>query len=163
MTRTDRLLERASDYARDFKGGGAPAAPARKVVILACMDARLDPARVLGLNEGDAHVIRNAGGAASDDAIRSISISQHLLGTEEVIVIHHTDCGMQKISDEAFAERIREHTGCAPPWRARAFDDLEENLRRQVRAIKDSPFVPEVESVRGFIFEVESGRMREVT
>jgi carbonic anhydrase len=126
------------------------------------MDARLDPLGLLGLAVGDAHVIRNAGGAATEDAIRSLSISQHLLGTKEVLVIHHTDCGMQKISDEEFADRVEDAAGTAPPWRALAFSDLEANLRAQVEAIRRSPFLPEVDRVRGFVFDVEDGTLREI-
>jgi carbonic anhydrase len=140
-----------------------PRQPARKVAVLACMDARLDPAKVLGLEEGDAHVIRNAGGVVSEDAIRSLAISQHLLGTEEIVLVHHTDCGMQTIDDEEFADRLESETGSRPEWRAHAFEDLDENVRDGIQAIKDSPFVPRTDRVRGFVYEVESGRLREVS
>jgi carbonic anhydrase len=127
------------------------------------MDARLDPARVLGLEEGDAHVIRNAGGVASGDAIRSLAISQHLLGTEEIVVIHHTDCGMLTFDDDEFADRLESETGQRPGWTAQAFSDLEQDVRETVSRIQESPFVPRTDSVRGFVYEVESGRLREVT
>jgi carbonic anhydrase len=137
--------------------------PGRKLAVLACMDARLDPARVLGLEEGDAHVIRNAGGVVSDDAIRSLAISQHLLGTEEIVIIHHTDCGMLTFSDAEFAERLESETGRRPDWNAQAFEDLDVDVRDSIARIKGSPFVPRTDSVRGFVYEVETGRLREVS
>jgi carbonic anhydrase len=139
-----------------------PAAPAKKLAVIACMDARLDPARILGLEVGDAHVIRNAGGVVTDDEIRSLAISQHLLGTEEIVLIHHTDCGMLTISDEEFAQRLEDDTGERPHWRAHAFADLEENVRNSVRLIQESPFVPRTDSVRGFVYDVKTGELREV-
>ena len=139
------------------------ARPVRKLAVLACMDARLDPARVLGLEEGDAHVIRNAGGVVSEDAIRSLAISQHLLGTEEIVLIHHTDCGMLGLNDEEFAERLESGTGGRPDWRAQGFDDLEGSVRESISRIKNSPFVPRTNAVRGFVYEVETGRLREVS
>jgi carbonic anhydrase len=126
------------------------------------MDARLDPAKILGLAEGDAHVIRNAGGVVSDDALRSLAISQHLLGTEEIVLIHHTDCGMLTFTEDQLAERLERETGARPEWRAHAFEDLEQNLRASVRRIKDDPFVPRTDSVRGFVYEVETGELREI-
>jgi carbonic anhydrase len=126
------------------------------------MDARLDPAKILGLAEGDAHVIRNAGGVVSDDALRSLAISQHLLGTEEIVLIHHTDCGMLTFTEDQLAERLERETGARPEWRAHAFEDLEQNLRASVRRIKDDPFVPRTDSVRGFVYEVETGQLREI-
>lgn len=141
---------------------GVMAKPAKKLTVLACMDARLDPARLFGLEPGDAHVIRNAGGAASDDAIRSIAVSQHLLGTEEVAIVHHTDCGMQKTSEEGFAELMRERVGELPPWPVLAFEDLEGNLRAQIRAIEGSPFIPRTDRVRGYVFDVDTGELREL-
>ena len=139
-----------------------PAAPARKLAVLACMDARLDPARVLGLEEGDAHVIRNAGGVVSDDALRSLAISQNLLGTEEIVLIHHTDCGMLTFTDAEFADRLEDETGERPDWPVHSFRDLEGNVRESIERIRDSPFVPRTENVRGFVYEVETGRLREV-
>ncbi len=127
------------------------------------MDARLDPARALGLAEGDAHVIRNAGGVVTDDALRSLAISQHLLGTTEIVLIQHTDCGMQTFTDEELAERLEQHAGERPPFAAQAFEDLEQNLRESVEALKASPFLLDVTSVRGFVYDVESGRLRELS
>lgn len=163
MSTTDSLLENNEAYAGAFDKGDLPLPPARKVAVLACMDARLDPARALGLEEGDAHVIRNAGGVVSDDALRSLAISQHLLGTEEIVVIHHTDCGMLTFDDDQFADQLESATGQRPEWRAHAFSDLEGDVRRSIRRIKDDPFVPRTDSVRGFVYEVESGRLREVS
>jgi carbonic anhydrase len=126
------------------------------------MDARLDPARALGLDEGDAHVIRNAGGVVTHDALRSLAISQHLLGTEEIILIQHTDCGMQSFTDEELADRLERHAGERPPFDGHAFDNLEENLRESIRALKESPFLLKTDAVRGFVFDVESGLLREL-
>jgi carbonic anhydrase len=162
MTETDTLLDNNEAYAASFDKGDLPAPPARKVAVLACMDARLDPARVLGLEEGDAHVIRNAGGVVTDDALRSLAISQHELGTQEIVLLHHTKCGMQTITDDEFAEKLESETGSRPGWRAQAFSDLEQDLRESIAAIKASPFVPRTDNVRGFVYEVETGRLREV-
>jgi carbonic anhydrase len=142
---------------------GLPAAaPRRRLAVLACMDARLDPAALLGLEDGDAHVIRNAGGVVTDDAIRSLAISQNLLGTEEIVLIHHTDCGMLTFTDEQLAARLEEETGSRPEWRAHTFSDLEQDVRDSIGRIRESPFVPNAGSVRGFVYEVETGRLREV-
>src|SRR5918992_5930240 len=149
MTETDTLLRNNESYAASFDKGGLPGPPGRKIAVLACMDARLDPARVLGLEEGDAHVIRNAGGVVTDDALRSLAISQNLLGTEEVILIKHTDCGMLTFSDEEFADRLERETGSRPEWQAHAFSDLVEAVRDGVERIRTSPFVPRTDSVRG--------------
>jgi carbonic anhydrase len=130
---------------------------------VACMDARLDPARILGLEEGDAHVIRNAGGVVTDDEIRSLAISQRLLGTEEIVLIHHTDCGMLTFADDEFRRQIQDDTGVKPEWPAEAFSDLEEDVRQSIARIEASPFVPRKDSIRGFVYEVESGRLREVS
>ena len=162
MSTTDELLSNAQSYAASFDKGSLPLPPGKRVAVLACMDARLIPTRVLGLNEGDAHVIRNAGGVASDDAIRSLAISQHLLGTEEVIVIHHTDCGMLTFTDEEFADRLEQAAGERPEWIAHAFPDLEQDVRDSIAKIKESPFVPETDGVRGFVYDVETGELREV-
>jgi carbonic anhydrase len=140
-----------------------PRQPARKLAVLACMDARLDPAKVLGLNEGDAHVIRNAGGVASDDALRSLAISQNLLGTEEIVLIHHTDCGMLTFTDDEFADKLQEETGQRPSWPILTFDDLEQSVRDSIDRIKRSPFVPKTQSIRGFVYDVETGQLREVS
>jgi|SRR4051794_1757475 len=163
MSGVDELLGNARAYARDFDKGDLPSAPARKTAVLACMDARLIPSRLFGLQEGDAHVIRNAGGVVSDDAIRSLAISQHMLGTEEIIVVQHTDCGMLKLTDEGFAGKLEEATGERPQWPVHSFDDLDENVRESVRRIKESPFIPRTDRVRGFVYDVETGELREVT
>jgi carbonic anhydrase len=159
----DELLKNSEAYAASFDKGDLPLPPGRKLAVVACMDARLDPARVLGLEEGDAHVIRNAGGVVSDDTIRSLAISQHLLGTEEIVILHHTDCGMLTFSDEEFAERLERETGSRPGWDAQAFEDLDVDVRDSIDRIKGSPFVPRTDSVRGFVYEVETGRLREVS
>ena len=127
------------------------------------MDARLDPAKLLGLNPGDAHVIRNAGGVASDDAIRSLALSQHLMGTEEIVLIHHTDCGLLTITDDEFAARLEKEAGEKPEWKAHAFDDLDHNLKNSIDKLRKSPFVPHTDKISGFIYEVETGRLREVS
>jgi carbonic anhydrase len=139
-----------------------PTPPRRKLAVLACMDARLDPARLLGLEEGDAHVIRNAGGVVTDDALRSLAISQNLLGTEEVVLMGHTDCGMLELSEDEFADRLERETGSRPPFRAHGFPDLEQSVRDGMERIRTSPFVPRTDSVRGYVYEVETGRLREV-
>jgi carbonic anhydrase len=158
----DELLANNAAYAANFDRGDLPRAPARGLAILACMDARLDVFGALGLHEGDAQVIRNAGGLVTDDAIRSLAISQHFIGTEEIIVIHHTDCAALNFDDESFKRSLYEETGVEPRWSAETFCDLEESLRRSVAQIKSSPFIPRKDSVRGLLYEVETGRLREV-
>lgn len=162
MSTTDDLLNNAEDYAADFDKGDLPLPPARKVAVLACMDARLNPQKVLGLEEGDGHVIRNAGGVVTDDEIRSLAISQRLLGTEEIILIHHTDCGMLTFTDEEFNGQLEEATGQAPAWDAESFTDLDADVRKSIQRITDSPFIPKTDNVRGFVYEIETGRLREV-
>ena len=162
MSTTDELLKNAEGYAERFDKGDLPLPPAKKIAVVACMDARLDVARLLGLEEGDAHVIRNAGGVVTDDEIRSLAISQRLLGTEEIVLIHHTDCGMLTFTDEDFQAQLEEDAGEAPGWTAEAFSDLEGDVRKSLERITSSPFVPKKDSVRGFVYEVESGRLREV-
>ena len=162
MSVTDELLRNAEKYAESFATGDLPMPPGKKVAVVACMDARLLPTRVLGLEEGDAHVIRNAGGVVTEDEIRSLSISQRLLGTEEIILIHHTDCGMLTFTDDEFKRSIQDETGIKPSWAAEAFSDPDEDVRQSIARIKASPFIPRKESVRGFVFEVETGRLREV-
>jgi carbonic anhydrase len=162
MTATDELLKSAETYAQSFDKGDLPVSPAKKVAVLACMDARVVPSRILGLEEGDAHVIRNAGGLVTDDEIRSLAISQHLLGTEEIVLINHTDCGMLTFTDEQFSDKLEQETGVRPAWTAGCFDDLEENVRQSIARIKESPFIPHKDNVRGFVYEVETGRLREV-
>jgi carbonic anhydrase len=163
MSVTDELLRNAEDYAARFDKGSLPLPPAKKIAVLACMDARLDPQALLGLQEGDAHVIRNAGGVVTDDEIRSLAISQRLLGTEEIILIHHTDCGMLTFTDDDFKQSIQDDVGIKPHWSAEAFSDLEEDVRQSIARIKASPFIPNKGSVRGFVYEVETGRLREVS
>ena len=163
MSTTDELLENAKSYAASFDKGELPLPPGKKIAVLACMDARLIPTRVLGLNEGDAHVIRNAGGVVSDDAIRSLAISQNLLGTEEIILIHHTYCGMLTFTDEEFAEKMEGETGQRPEWTAHSFADPEADVRDGIAKIKASPFIRRKQSVRGFVYEVETGNLREVS
>jgi carbonic anhydrase len=162
MTVIDELLENASAYAETFDKGELPLPPARRVAIVACMDARLNPHALLGLEEGDAHVIRNAGGVITEDEIRSLAISQRLLGTEEVMLIHHTDCGMLTFKDDDLRRQIQDETGVKPQWAAEAFDDLEEDVRQSIARIQASPFIPNKDKIRGFIYEVETGRLSEV-
>jgi carbonic anhydrase len=163
MSVTDELVANSEEYAAEFDKGDLPLPPARKVAVVACMDARLNPYGILGLNEGDAHVIQNAGGVVTDDEIRSLAISQRLLGTEEIILIHHTDCGMLTFNDDDFKRTIQDETGIKPAWAAEAFSDLDEDVRQSVARIRSSPFIPRKDSVRGFVYEVETGRLREVT
>ena len=162
MSTTDDLLTNARAYEAAFDKGDLPLPPARKIAILACMDARLDVHGLLGLSLGDAHVIRNAGGVVTDDEIRSLSISQRLLGTEEIVLIHHTDCGMLTFTDDEFKQSIQDDTGIKPEWAAEAFKDLDEDVRQSIGRIKASPFIPRKDGVRGFVYEVETGRLREV-
>jgi carbonic anhydrase len=162
MSATDDLLRSNEAYAAGFANGELPRPPARKLAVLTCMDARLDPARALGLREGDAHVIRNAGGLASDDAIRSLAISQRLLGTEEVVVIHHTDCGMHTLSDEQLRAELAQETGVEPAWAVESCGELDADLRASLARIRTSPFLLHRDRVRGFVYEVETGRLREV-
>lgn len=161
MTSTDELLIRNAAYAESFAKGDLATPPAKRVAVLACMDARLDPAKFLGLDEGDAHVIRNAGGVATDDAIRSLVISQRLLGTEEIVLVHHTKCGMETFTDDELKEQIVAETGMRPSFAFEAFPDAERDVRQTAARIKASPFVPH-KNIRGFVYEVESGRLREV-
>ena len=163
MSVTDELLRNAEQYASSFQKGDLPLPPAKKVAVVACMDARLIPSRVLGLEEGDAHVIRNAGGVVTDDEIRSLAISQRLLGTEEIILIHHTDCGMLTFTDDEFKRQVQDDTGIKPEWAPESFTDLDEDVRQSIARIKASPFVPNKEHVRGFVYEVETGQLREVS
>jgi carbonic anhydrase len=163
MSVTDELLKNAEKYAESFDKGDLPLPPGKKVAVVACMDARLNPYGLLGLQEGDAHVIRNAGGVVTDDEIRSLAISQRLLGTEEIVLIHPTDCGMLTFTDDDFKKSVQEDTGIKPEWAAEAFDDLDVDVRQSIARIKASPFIPRKDNVRGFVYEVESGRLREVS
>jgi carbonic anhydrase len=162
MTVTDELLANNAAYVAAFDKGDLPLPPGKHVAVVACMDARLNVYGALGLHEGDAHVIRNAGGVVTDDEIRSLAISQRLLGTREIILIHHTDCGMLTFTDDAFKRSIQEETGIKPEWAAEAFPDVDEDVRQSVGRIQASPFIPHKDSVRGFVYEVETGRLREV-
>jgi carbonic anhydrase len=162
MSTTDELLENAKAYRDTFAKGDLPLAPARKVAIVACMDARLNPYGLLGLQEGDAHVIRNAGGVVTDDEIRSLAISQRLLGTEEIILIHHTDCGMLTFTDDEFKRSVQEDVGIKPEWAVEAFSDLDEDVRQSIARISANPFIPRKGSIRGFVYDVHTGELREV-
>ena len=162
MSVTDDLLERNERYAAAFDKADLALPPALGVAVLACMDARLDPARALGFAEGDAHVIRNAGGVVTEDAIRSLTISQRLLGTTEIILIHHTDCGMLTFSDDAVKDEIARDTGIRPPFALEAFADLDADVVQSVARLRASPFLPHTDQVRGFVYDVASGRLREV-
>jgi carbonic anhydrase len=142
MSVTDELIRNAEKYAEQFDKGDLPLPPARKVAVVACMDARLIPTKVLGLEEGDAHVIRNAGGVVTDDEIRSLAISQRLLGTEEIILIHHTDCGMLTFTDDDFKRSVEDDTGIRPAWAAEAFNDLDKDVLQSIARIQASPFIP---------------------
>jgi carbonic anhydrase len=161
MSTTDELVANAEAYANSFDKGDLPLPPARKIAVLACMDARLNPYGLLGLKEGDAHVIRNAGGVVTDDEIRSLSISQRLLGTEEIVLIHHTDCGMLTFTDDEFKRSVQDDVGIKPEWAAEAFGDLDEDVRQSIARIEASPFIPH-KNVRGFVYDVHSGALREV-
>jgi len=163
MSVTDELLQNNASYAETFEKGDLPLPPASGVAVVACMDARLDVHKILGLQEGDAHVIRNAGGVITDDEIRSLTISQRLLGTREIILIHHTDCGMLTFSDDELKAQIHEDVGMKPHFSMESFSDLEEDVRQSIARIQASPFISHKDSVRGFVYEVETGRLREVT
>jgi carbonic anhydrase len=161
VTVTDEYLSNNAEYAAQFSGP-LPLPPSRNVAVVACMDARLDVYRILGLAEGEAHVIRNAGGVITDDEIRSLAISQRLLGTKEIILIHHTDCGMLTFTDDDFKRGIQEETGLKPAWSAEAFPDLDEDVRQSLKRIEANPFVSKTESLRGFVFDVATGQLNEV-
>jgi carbonic anhydrase len=162
MSVTDELVRNNDAYSRSFEKGDLPLPPAKHVAVLACMDARLDVHKILGLQEGDAHVIRNAGGAATDDAIRSLTISQRLLGTKEIILIHHTDCGMLTFHDDDLKRKIEDETGIRPAFSFEAFSDLDEDVRQSIARINASPFIPNKSSVRGFVYDARTGRLNEV-
>src|SRR5712692_2602763 len=162
MSVTDELVNNNKNYARSFKKGDLPMPPAKHVAVLACMDARLDVHKILGLEEGEAHVIRNAGGVATDDAIRSLVISQRLLGTNEIILIHHSDCGMLTFKDDEVKRNIESEVGIRPPFALEAFANLEQDVRQSIARIEASPFIPNKTSVRGFVYDVRTGRLNEV-
>jgi carbonic anhydrase len=159
MSATNDFLAANEGYAETFTKGGRPMPPAKKVAVVACMDARIETGRLLGLEEGDAHVIRNAGGVVTDDVIRSLVISQRLLGTTEIVLIHHTDCGMLTFKDDSLKTQIEEDTGLRPAFALEAFPDAEEDVRQSVRRIESSPFVPHKDNIRGFVYDVETGRL----
>jgi carbonic anhydrase len=161
MSVTDDLLANNERYAESFQGP-LPLPPSAHLAVVACMDARLDVYRILGLEPGQAHVIRNAGGVVTDDEIRSLAISQRLLGTTSIILIHHTDCGMLTFTDDQFKASIQEEVGIKPEWAAEAFSDLDKDVRQSIARIKVSPFIPHTDDVRGFVFDVATGRLREV-
>ena len=162
MTVTDELVANNEAYYTQFDKGDLPLPPAKKVAVVACMDARLDVHGLLGLQLGDAHVIRNAGGVVTEDEIRSLAISQRLLATEEIILIHHTDCGMLTFTDDSFRGELQKETGIKPTWSPESFTDLDDDVRSSIGRIKASPFVPNKNSVRGFVYDVHTGRLREV-
>ena len=161
MSVTDELLANNATYSESFEGP-LPLPPAKKLAVLACMDARLDVYALLGLEPGESHVIRNAGGVVTDDEIRSLAISQRLLGTREIILIHHTDCGMLTFTDDGFKKSVRDDTGSTPAWASEAFTDLDDDVRRSIARITSSPFVPHTDQVRGFVFDVATGKLNEV-
>ena len=162
MSATDELLANNAEYAENFDKGGLPLPPSKKVAVVACMDARVMPALLLGLKEGEAHVIRNAGGVVTDDEIRSLAISQRLLGTEEIVLIHHTDCGMLTFTDDEFRRGIEAEAGVKPSWAAEAFTDLDADVRQNIARIKAETAIPVKDSVRGFVYDVATGNLREV-
>ena len=161
MSATDEYLASNARYAETFSGP-LPLPPSRQVAIVACMDARLNVYAILGLGEGEAHVIRNAGGVITDDEIRSLTISQRLLGTREIILIHHTDCGMLTFTDDQFKRSIQDETGIKPAWSGEAFPDLDEDVRQSIARIQASPFIPHTGAIRGFVFDVATGKLIEV-
>jgi carbonic anhydrase len=162
MSATDDLLANNAAYVAVYAHGALPAEPSKRVAVLTCMDARIDPHDMLGLTEGEAHVIRNAGGVANDDAIRSLAVSQRLMGTREVLVILHTGCGMRTFAEDDFVRELETETGVAPRWETTEFHEIEADVRRAVARVASSPFLPHVDSVRGFVYEIETGRLREV-
>lgn len=162
MAATQEFLVNAEGYKASFTKGSLPLPPAKQVAVLACMDARLNVYGLLGLQEGDAHVIRNAGGVVTAGELRSLAISQRLLGTKEIILIHHTDCGMLTFTDDAFKASIQKETGIKPAWAAESFPDLHEDVKQSILRIKADPFIPLKDNIRGFIYDVHSGGLEEV-
>jgi carbonic anhydrase len=161
VTATDEYLQKNAAYAEQFSGP-LPLPPSSHLAVVACMDARLNVYAILGLGDGEAHVIRNAGGVVTDDEIRSLAISQRLLGTTEIILIHHTDCGMLTFTDDEFKGAIQAETGIKPAWSAESFADLDTDVRQSIARIKASPFIPHKDHIRGFVFDVATGRLNEV-
>jgi carbonic anhydrase len=163
MSAIDEFLGNNESYAETFSKGSLQMPPAKRIAVVACMDARLETGALLGLMEGDAHVIRNAGGVASDDVIRSLTISQRLLGTREIMLIHHTDCGMLTFTDDALKQQIQEETGLKPQFAMEAFSDLDADVLQSIARIKASPYIPHKDQIRGFVYDVATGKLREVT
>ncbi len=162
MSAIDRLVAHAAGYAREYRESTTSSAPRLALAVVVCMDARLSPYAMLGIDEGDAHVIRNAGGVVTDDTLRSLAASQHLLGTRSVMVIQHTDCGLSHTSDEEFEEQLRKYTLTRPDWALGAFPDLEESIRTSLKLLRSTPFLPHRDDIRGFAFDVVTGELREV-
>jgi len=162
MSATNEFLAANQTYAENFASGDKAMPPAKKTAIVACMDARIETGKLLGLEEGDAHVIRNAGGVVSDDVIRSLAISQRLLGTTEIVLIHHTDCGMLTFKDDDLKDQIEKDTGLRPPFAMESFTDLDDDVRQSMRRIKANPFIPNKDHIRGFVYDVKTGRLNEV-
>jgi carbonic anhydrase len=162
VSATDDLLQRAESYAKRFDKGGLPMQPTSHVAVVACMDARLNPYGILGLSEGEAHVIRNAGGLVTQDVVRSLAISQRLLGTREVILVHHADCGMRTFKDEEFNRQVQAEVGMAPPWASQHFPPSTEDVRQSLARLRESPFLAHRDSLRGFIYDEKTGRLTEV-
>jgi carbonic anhydrase len=162
LNATEQLVENAERHAQERGGSALSSPPKLKLAVVACMDARLNVHEILGLAPGDAHVISNAGGVVTDDEIRSLAISQHLLGTQEIVLIHHTDCGMLSFTDDEFADRLEEAAGQRPSWRAHSFPDLEADVREQASRLRESPFLAHTDSIRGFVYDVATGELTEV-
>ena len=163
MTATDEMLAANATYARGFDRPGLPGPPSRGVAVVACMDARLDVYRVLGLGDGEAHVIRNAGGVVTDDVLRSLAVSQRKLATREVVLLHHTKCGMATFTDDDFVAELEADTGQRPPWAPGTFADTEQDVRDSLAAVRSSPFLPHTDAVRGFVYDVDTGALSEVS
>lgn len=163
MNAIDEFLANNEAYAGKFAKGSIPAPPAKQIAVVVCMDARLETGMLLGLAEGDAHIIRNAGGVVTDDVIRSLTISQRLLGTREIMLIHHTDCGMLTFTDADLKQQILDETGIKPPFAMEAFTDIDADVRQSVARIKASPYIPHKDQIRGFVYDVASGQLREAT
>lgn len=162
MTASERLIANATAYAAAFDSGDLPLPPALGVTVVSCMDSRMNPFAILGLGEGDAHIIRNAGGVITQDVLRSLSISQRLLGTTEIILLHHTDCGMQKFSDDEFKQALQDETGIRPEWAVHTFSDVHADVRQCMRRIEVDPFIPHRDKLRGFVYDVHTGCLEEV-
>jgi carbonic anhydrase len=160
MAEYEQMLAANEEWAQSFSGG-LPVAPARKVAVVACMDSRMPLFPLLGLAVGDAHVIRNAGGVITEDTIRSLTISQHVLGTREIVLVHHTDCGLQKTDDASFADLVEQATGARPPWAARTFTDVDEDVRESIRLLQESPYLIS-KDICGTVYDVATGRLRQV-